>query len=443
MAEQQPAPAARVSVYGVFVVILLSAVYTFNFLDRQLLSILSEPIRKELGLSYTEVGMLTGLTFALFYTTFGVPIAWLADRSRRVTIIAGACAIWSLFSMACGLATNFVTLAMARIGVGVGEAGGSPPSYSLIADYFPPHRRATALALYSLGVPLGTALGSAAGAQIAHQYGWRTAFFAVGAPGVALALLVLILIREPKRGRFDVLAEGEVHAAVFSLWSSIAAFFTNRTLVITAVSSGLSAFVGYAILNNGPAYLISNKAMSLPQIALYYSAMSGVAGGLGTLASGWLADVLGRRNRAAYALVPATAFVISLPFFLAFLYAPAWPLALACLAIPHLMNNMYLAPAITVVQNASAPAQRGAAGAILLFVLNLIGLGGGPVYVGLVADHFKPTMGVEALRYGLVALIPFYLLTILAHLIAARSISRDTTLAARLAAAHPSAERAV
>lgn len=444
MTEQPPAPLVRASLYSYVVVILLSAVYTFNFLDRQLLSILSEPIRKDLGLSYTQVGMLTGLTFALFYTTFGIPLAWLADRTHRVRIIAAACAVWSLFSMACGMAGNFTALALARIGVGIGEAGGSPPSYSLISDYFPPQRRGLALALYSLGVPLGTALGSAAGAEIAKLYGWRMAFLAVGAPGIALALLVLILIREPKRGRFDALADGEAsHAPSVPLWTAIGGFFTNRTLVLTAISSGLSAFVGYAILNNGPAFLISNKGMTLPEIALYYSAMSGLAGGLGTFGSGWLVDLLGKRNRTAYALVPATSFVISLPFFLGFLFAPTWQTAMVCLIVPHLMNNMYLAPAITVVQNAVPPARRGISGAILLFILNLIGLGGGPVYVGMVADHFKPEYGVVALKYGLLALVPFYLLTIIAHLIASRSIKNDATLAARLATAHPAADLAV
>ena len=444
MTEQQPAAVARASLYSYVVVILLSAVYTFNFLDRQLLSILSEPIRKDLGLSYTQVGMLTGLTFALFYTTFGIPLAWLADRTHRVRIIAAACAVWSLFSMACGVAGNFTTLALARIGVGVGEAGGSPPAYSLISDYFPPQRRGLALALYSLGVPLGTALGSAAGAKIAALYGWRMAFLAVGAPGILLALLVLILIREPKRGRFDAMAAGETsHATSVPLLTAIGGFFTNRTLVLTAFSSGLSAFVGYAILNNGPAFLISNKGMTLPEIALYYSAMSGLAGGLGTFGSGWLVDLLGKRSRTAYALVPATSFVISLPFFLGFLFAPTWQTAMACLIVPHLMNNMYLAPAITVVQNAVPPARRGISGAILLFILNLIGLGGGPVYVGVVADHFKPEYGVVALRYGLLALAPFYLLTIIAHLIASWSIKNDATLAAQLATAHPAVELAV
>ena len=424
---------ARAGLYSFTVVILLSAVYTFNFLDRQLLSILSEPIRKELNLSYTQVGMLTGLTFALFYTTFGIPLAWLADRTHRVRIIAAACTLWSLFSMACGLATSFTSLALARIGVGVGEAGGSPPSYALISDYFPPRQRGLAMAIYSLGVPFGTGLGSLLGARVAALYGWRMAFFAVGAPGVLLGLLVLLVIREPRRGRMDVLAEGEsAHAAPAPLLATIVSVLKNRTLVITALSSALSAFVGYGTLNNAPAYLMSNKGMSLTEISLYYAAASGLAGGFGTFASGFLVDLFGKRHRTAYALVPAAMTLTGLPFFIAFLFAPTWPTAMLCLVIPLTFGTAYLPAAIAVAQNAAAPAQRGTTSAILLFILNLIGLGGGPVYVGMVADHFKPTLGTGALQYGLLALVPVYLLTILALLAGAWSISKDSRLAAQL-----------
>ena len=434
MDNQEPEKAVRTGAYSFVVVALLSVVYTFNFLDRQLLSILSEPIRTELHLSYTQVGMLTGLTFALFYTTFGIPLAWLADRTHRVRLIATALAVWSMFSMACGMASNFVTLALARIGVGVGEAGGSPPSYSLISDYFPPKKRGMAMAIYSLGVPFGTALGSAVGAQIAAIYGWRRAFLAVGLPGVLLAVLLVIVIREPKRGRLDALADGATeHAGHVPLLESIRSFFANPTLVMTAIAAGLSAFVGYAVLNNAPAYLISNKHMSLHEIAIWWSVLNAVAGGFGTFGSGWLVDRLAHWNRAAYALVPAGAFAISVPFFLAFLQASTWQQAMLYLIVPILMGTVYLAPGIAVVQNAVAPGQRGTSSAILLFLLNLIGLGGGPLYVGLVADHFKPTHGVQALHFGLMALIPFFVVTVIAHLMSARMITRDSNLAARLA----------
>jgi MFS family permease len=427
---QPPALRTRASIYSYFIVAVLAVVYTLNFLDRQLLSILAEPIRKDLNLTDTQLGMLTGLAFAAFYTTFGIPLAWLADRSHRVRIIAAACAIWSLFSAACGLAGNFTALAIARMGVGIGEAGGSPPSYSLISDYFPPNRRGVGLALYSLGVPLGTMLGSFLGAGIAVVYGWRVAFFAVGTPGIVVALLMLILIREPKRGRFDAMDAGSTaHAPSLPLLAAIRAFFGNRTLVLTAISSGLSAFVGYALLNWGPAFLIRNKHMSLGEIKIYYSLMSGIAGVIGTFGSGWLVDQLARRNRAFYALVPMISFIISLPFFLAFVWAPTWQLSLAFLCVPALLNNMYLAPALAVVQNAVSPGQRTTAGALLLFILNLVGLGGGPVLIGKLSDHFKAQYGVESLRIALYWLAPFFVLTIIAHFVASRSIRWDGMLA--------------
>lgn len=433
MTAQQPGAQSRASVYSYFVVCVLAVVYTFNFLDRQLMSILQESIRADLHLTDTQLGMVTGLAFAVVYTVLGVPIAWLADRTHRVRIIATACAVWSLFSTACGLAVSFPTLALARLGVGLGEAGGSPPSYSVIADYFPPQRRGVGLAIYSLGVPLGTMVGSAAGAWIDKAYGWRMAFFAVGAPGVLLALLVLILVREPPRGRFDAKAAGaSVHAASLPLLKTIGLFFTNRTLTLTALSSGLSAFCGYAMLNWTPSFLIRIRHMERGEIAIYFSLLVGITGVIGTFGSGWLVDRFARFNRRAYALVPMAAFTISLPFFVLFVSAPTWPLALCFLAAPALLNNMYLAPALTVIQNAVPPAQRGTSSAILLFVLNLIGLGGGPVFVGWASDLFKPAYGILSLQMALYALAPFYLLTILAHYAASRSIRRDTALAAAM-----------
>ena len=421
----------QASVYSYFIVGVLAVVYTFNFLDRQLMSILQESIRAELHLTDTQLGMVTGLAFALVYTVFGIPIAWLADRTHRVRIIAAACAVWSLFSAACGLAVSFPTLALARLGVGLGEAGGSPPSYSVIADYFPARRRGVGLALYSLGVPLGTMVGSAAGAWIDKAYGWRMAFFAVGAPGVLLALLVLILVREPPRGRFDDKAAGAAeHAAGLPLLTTIGLFFTNRTLLLTSLSSGLSAFCGYALLNWSPSFLIRIRHMERGEIAVYYAALVGITGVIGTFGSGWLVDRLARISPRAYALVPMVAFTISMPFFMLFAWAPTWPLALCFLAVPTLLNNMYLAPALTVIQNAVPPAQRGASSAILLFVLNLIGLGGGPVFVGKISDLLKPAYGVMSLQLALYALGPIYLLTVLAHYAASRSIRRDAVLSA-------------
>jgi predicted MFS family arabinose efflux permease len=414
--------AGRVPAYSYFIVCFLAVVYTFNFLDRQLMSILQESIRAELHLTDTQLGLVTGLAFALVYTFLGIPIAWLADRSRRVTIIAIACSVWSLFTAACGLATSFATLALSRLGVGFGEAGGSPPSYSVIADYFPPSRRGVGLAIYSCGVPMGTMFGSALGAWIDKHYGWRTAFFAVGAPGLLMALLVLLLVREPPRGRFEA---KEHHTPGPPLWETIRVFFTNPVLALTALSSGLTAFVGYALLNWSPSFLIRVRHMAREDVALYYSLMVGATGIVGTFASGWLVDRLSRLNPRAYALVPLAAIAISLPFYVLYVWAPTWPLALAFLSVPGLLVASYLAPALAVVQNAVPPAQRGASSALLLFMLNLIGLGGGPVFIGQMSDYFKPTYGVLSLQMALYSLTPFFLLTLLAHYAASRALGRS------------------
>jgi MFS family permease len=428
MPEQKPS-----SSYRYLVVTILAIVYTFNFMDRQIMSILAEPIRKDLGLSDTQLGMLTGLAFALFYTTFGIALAWLADRVVRVKIMAAACAVWSLFTVACGMAQNFTQLAIARVVVGIGEAGGSPPSYSLISDYFPPKERGVGLAIYSLGVPIGSMVGAAVGGAVAATYGWRTAFIVVGLPGILMALIMLVLVREPKRGGLDPLVNGAVaHDPAPPLMTAVAGFFANRTLVLVAISSGLSAFVGYAMLNWNPPFLIRVKGMSLGEVAAYYSLVLGITGMIGTFGAGWLVDRLSLRDRRWYSWVPAIAFTLTLPALAGLLWAPTWQLALLFLAVPALLNNMYLAPALTVVQNAVPPARRTMSGAILLFILNLVGLGGGPVYIGMISDHAKAEYGERSLMVGFTALFPIILLTIGAHLVAAASIARDKRLAAAL-----------
>jgi len=427
-------PAVPVSKgYRYLVVIVLAVVYTFNFMDRQIMSILQEPIREELNLSDTQLGMLTGLTFALFYTTFGVLLAWAADRYKRTWIMAASCAVWSLFTALCGLATNFVQLALSRVVVGIGEAGGSPPSYSLISDYFPPKERGVGLAIYSLGVPIGSMVGAGVGGAIAAAYGWRIAFIAVGLPGLLLALVMLLLIREPKRGGLDPIAAGAIaHDPAPPMMSAIASFFANRTLVLIAISSGLSAFVGYAMLNWNPSFLMRVKGMSLAQVGAYYSLVLGITGMIGTFGSGWLVDKLSLRDRRWYSWVPAIAFALTIPALAGLLWAPTWQFALLFLAVPSLLNNMYLAPALTVVQNAVPPARRTMSGAILLFILNLVGLGGGPLYVGFISDHAKAQYGEQSLVIGFAALFPIILLTILAHIAASLSIARDKRLAAAL-----------
>ena len=411
----------RLGRYPWIVAATLAVVYTFNFLDRQFLSVLAEPVRRDLHLSDTQLGLLTGLMFALFYTGFGIPVAALADRTNRVRIIAVAYALWSLFTAACGMATGFGTLALARMGMGIGEAGGSPPSYTLISDYFPPQRRGVALAIYSLGVPMGTLFGAMSGGLIAAAFGWRVAFIALGAAGLLLAPLVLLVVREPPRGRYD---SAEARAAPASPVQALIAFSRRPELLFTALSAGLTAFIGYALLNWTPAFLMREKGMSLREVAIWYALVSGLSAAFGSWASGVLVDRLGKARPAAYALVPGIAVLISLPLVLAFIFAPTWPIALACFVVPGILIQSYLAPCLAVVQNAMPPAQRGVAAAFLLFVLNLIGLGGGPVFVGMMSDHFKAQYGVHALKAALVSVSPVFLLAFLSQMAAAFYMAR-------------------
>jgi predicted MFS family arabinose efflux permease len=402
-----------------FVVAILGGVYSLNFLDRQLLSILAEPIKRDLLLTDTQLGLLSGFMFALFYTLFGIPIAWLADRSNRVRIVAIACGLWSLFTAACGLAQSFLQLSLARIGVGVGEAGGSPPSYSIIADYFPPEQRGSALAVYSLGVPVGTTAGAALGGWIAAEHGWRMAFVVIGLLGVVAAALVLLTVKEPRRGRQDA-----VSASPARLANTIGDFARDPVLRWAALAGGLSAFVGYAMLSWTPALLMRTKAMSLGDIAIFYSIVSGVAAAVGTLASGWLVDRFGPRRSSLYALIPAAAFLLAIPFYWLGIYVAPWSLSLALLAAPFALYSMYLAPVLAILQNNVPAAQRSTASALFLFILNLVGLGCGPVYVGWISDVATEFGHAQGLRVAMFALLPFFALAALAHLGTARALSR-------------------
>jgi len=405
--------------YGV--AISLCVVYTFNFLDRQFLSILAEPVKRALLLTDTQLGMLTGLMFALFYTLFGIPVAALADRYNRVRIVAIACGLWSAFTGACGLATGFASLAIARMGVGVGEAGGAAPSYSIICDYFRPDERGVGLAIFSLGVPIGTMLGAASGGWIAAHYGWRTAFLVLGAAGLVLAPIIPLLVREPARGRLDPPRDTQPAASVLT---TINVFLRSPTLVLTAFSAGLTAVLIYGLLSWMPAYLIREQGMSLPQIASSYSVVAGITIGIGTLVGGYVVDAVAPRRPYLYALLPGGAALLGLPFLFGIVHAQSWVHTLSFMAGPYVLLNCYLAPALTVIQNGVAANQRAAAGAIFLFVLNIIGLGCGPLLIGMASDHFAPEYGTHALRMALLCLAPVFVLVFLAQLAAAWSLRR-------------------
>ena len=404
-------------------VAMLCLVYVLNFLDRQLLSILAKPIQDSLHLSDSQLGRIGGLYFALFYCLISIPVGWLADRTNRVRVLAAACGLWSLATMACGLSANYPQLVAARMAVGVGEAGGVPPSYAIISDYFPSGRRGSALALFNLGPPIGQALGVAFGASIAVAYGWRQAFLVLGAAGLAAALAVLLLVREPQRGGLDA-APAQASSAKAGFAATVAMFFTRPSLVLISLACGATQIITYGAGNFTTLLLMREKGMTLSQVAVWYAILVAICMGGGIALSGRIVDRFARRFRAAYAVVPALALAAAAPLYVGFVYARGWPLALACLAGPMALNYFYLSSAVAFVQEEVRPDQRVLSGALLLLVMNLIGMGVGPTFVGAMSDAFRHAHPHNPLQLAFLSLIPFYGLAIVLFLVLARGLRR-------------------
>jgi MFS family permease len=413
------APSADRYRYGV--VAMLAVAYMFNFLDRQLLSILAEEVKRDLSLSDTQLGLLTGLTFALFYTVFGIPIAQYADRANRVRVISAAVAVWSLFTACSGFATNFATLALARIGVGIGEAGCSPPSYSIISDYFEKAKRGRALAIYTLGVPAGSLAGVLIGGWIASEFGWRMAFFVCGGAGFILAPLIAWLVREPPRGA----NEDPSHVATAGAPGAIAYFIRSPMLLLSSLATALAAFVSYGLMNWTPAYLARVQQMELQQIASTYSIELFVALIIAAWLGAIIADKFGARRASHYALLPGIGLLGVIPFLFAFTNADDWRVALAMLFAPLVLTTIYLIPALALIQNRTPPQWRATVSALVLFVLNLLGLGLGPLFVGAISDHLQPTHGAQSLAVALQWLTPFIVAGFIAQCAVAWMLRKD------------------
>ena len=426
------APSARPGARAWIVLGVLCFVYVLNFLDRQLLSILAKPIQDALHLSDSQLGRIGGLYFALFYCLISIPVGWLADRTNRVGVLSIACALWSAATVACGLSATYPQLVAARMAVGVGEAGGVPPSYAIISDYFPPGRRGTALGLFNLGPPIGQALGIALGASIAAAYGWRPAFIALGAVGVFAALMVLLIVREPPRGGLDA-ARPKTAAGLDGPKSGFAAtvkmFFSSPVLLLAAFASGATQMITYGAGNFSTLFLMREKGMTLSQVAIYYALVVAICMGGGIFVSGRVIDRFAHRSKSSYATVPAVTLAAAVPFFLGFIWAPTWPLALAFLAGPTFLNYFYLSAAVTLVQNEVRPDQRVLSGALLLLIMNLIGLGLGPTFVGAMSDLFHAAHPHHSLQFAFLTLTPFYGLAIALFLALARVLRREAALA--------------
>lgn len=407
--------------YRIYVLIVLTIVYTFNFLDRQIMGIVAPAVQADLGLSDSQLGILGGIAFAILYTTLGIPVARLADRFHRVTIISVSLAVWSGFTALCGTAQNFTQLALARVGVGIGEAGGSPPSHSLISDFYPKEKRAGALAFYALGIPVGVTLAYLGGGWVLQNFDWRMTFLALGIPGVLFAILVRVTVREPERGGTDTEAlnatdafknlrvtdpvgivervfwsltfafPAKSRASVFnelaSLWRAakhLLAIPSYRAIVI-----GLTAgsFASYALSS----WIVVFFSRSHPELGLtntlfWLGIINGTAYVLGVFIGGNLVDRLAKKNKSAYGWVPVGALALNLPFFLGAMWIddPVWSLVFWWPS--HLLTGFYLGPCFALAQTLAPVSIRALSTAIFFFILNMIALGFGPTFVGVLSD---------------------------------------------------------
>jgi MFS family permease len=413
-------PGENSGAYSFVVLGLLFVVYAFNFIDRQILGILVPGIKTELNFTDTELGWLGGPAFAIFYTALGVPIAWLADRWNRAWIMTIAVAVWSAFTAACGYALNFAQLFGARLGVGIGEAGGVAPAYSLISDYFPPRERARALAVYSFGIPIGSAAGVVVGGLIASQLDWRIAFIAVGAAGLLIAPLFRVVVREPERGRYDQKSA----LARVSFVAAAKALGAKPSYWLLSFGAASSSIMGYGVFFWMPSFLMRSFHFTLPQVSLYYGAILLVGGVTGVWLGGALADSL-RAKRSRYALIPAAAFALTLPCYVLGLLSTDPALAFVLFLPPTALGLMWLAPVITAVQHLAPAQARTTASALFLFINNLIGLGAGSLIIGALSDALTARFAEEALRYSILAGAGFYLLAALFMLAAAGTLARD------------------
>jgi MFS family permease len=413
-AKAPDAPSPR---YRGAVLAMLLLVYTFNFLDRQILSILAQPVKASLGLTDTQLGMLGGLAFAALYSTLAIPLALVADKTSRSWVITISLAVWSVFTALCGAAQNFTQMFLFRLGVGVGEAGGVAPSYALIGDYYPPERRSRALSIYSLGIPVGAAAGALLGGYIAQNVEWRTAFLVVGVLGLLIAPVFKLIVRD----RPHVAAPaGQVPLGrVFGILAAKPSFW------LLAFGAAAGSMCGYGVAFWLPSMIMRSFGLTISQTGQFFGALLLTGGVAGILFGGWLGDRLGARNRRWYALAPALCYVAGTPLFIAGVLSGSWQAAFALFVLPQALVYVWLGPVLTAVQHLVPAHMRATASASFLLINNLIGLGLGSWVIGALSDHLAPSYGTQALRYAIAAGLCLYLVAGALMAIASTRLKRD------------------
>lgn len=431
------APAARpdgaVSFYRTYMTVLLTAAYGLNLLDRQIVTVLAEPIKRDLHLMDWQLGAVTGLAFALLYSVAALPIARLADRGDRVRIVGAAILAWSLFTGLCAFASGFLQLLLLRVGVGVGEAGCAPPAQSLIADHYPPERRAGALGVFALGSPLGAAVGLAVGGVLGQSLGWRGTLMAAAAPGLLIAFLVLTTLREPRKSGL-----ARIEPSTQPAWRVVRGLLGRPSFVWLALGAGLLGFV-----NNGamafaaPFYLrVHGREIAQFGAPLHLGALAvigigmglfgALAGGAGAYVGGLLGDRMAARDVRALAFIPAAGSLLTAVAYWGMFTAPSGLWSLALFMPPSFFANLWNGPATHAMQDLAGPAARATALALVLFVISALGLGLGPITVGAISDHLAPSLGAaRGLQLAILAGVSVALLSALCHLLAGRTLAAD------------------
>ena len=382
--------------------VLLTMVYFFSYMDRYILAILLELIKKDLSLSDAQLGMLSGLAFAIFYAGLGIPVARLADRTNRRNIIAIALALWSAMTALCGLAQSFVQLLLFRIGVGVGEAGSSPPSHSIIADLYPPEKRASAMAIYATGVVLGGGFGTMIGGTIASHFGWRWAMILVGVPGIILAIVVRLFVVEPTRGLSDAQI-AEDRTAMPGAWDAFVGMWRSGPAFHLVMGVTLTSLIGYALTAFGPSYLQRSLGFTIQQVALIVAPIAAIVGAFSGIVGGKLADWSSKRwGLYSQSWMVALLKCAALPFTFLFYLTDSPAVAVVAYSLQMLFASSYLGPSFALIQGLAPLRVRAMWAAVTLLVINLIGLGLGPLAIGVISDLLKPSLGAESLRWAMV-----------------------------------------
>jgi MFS family permease len=380
-----------------WVLLLMMLTYTSSFMDRTVLAIIQNPIKEELQLSDTELGVLGGFAFALLYSTLGIPVARLAERLDRRWIIAASLTIWSLATAASGLARSFLSLFVLRVAVGVGEAGASPPAHSLITDFFPPNKRGTAFSIYSLGVSIGVLVGSIGGGYFAQAYGWRLTFLVFGIPGILLAVLIPLTIREPRRGRLDTQLPTEEQLPSFG--DVLKQFARKRALLHCVAGASIAAFGIYSILTFAAPFFIRTYGASLSEAGLFVGLTSGLSAGVGIFLSGIITDRLGHHDRRWAVWVPAAGLLLATPLYMAGFLASTQSTAMAILLMPPALQHLNIGPTMGLMHNMVMPRMRATATALLYLAVNLFGMGLGPTLTGFMSDKLAE-MNFRGLNYS-------------------------------------------